>query len=374
MHLLYCLVFIEATFNFSIAPADHVLTPTPTQLLDLLLEQQADWTSLTWHPRFRAIFSEDYPVLLNQPTKPPWKNSICFAHLDPIPCYRADSLYFSAFLVNHGLSPQTGKSYLAAVCSMQISLGLPDPREQSSMPILKRVQAGIRRVRMERGTQPRIRLPITLEVLRRVHHDLTSSHHPHQQLLWAISALAFFGFYRLGELLPDKLPFNSLSQLAWGDVAVDSHQRPQMVQVHLKKSKCNQFGTGSDVVVGRTDLALCPILATVDYVAKRDDRPGPFFPINMRDPVLKLWFITQLRAILAAVRLPQDQYAGHSFHVGAATTAALVSREDSTIKTLGWWHSAAFLQYICMPKGKLVMSKVLMGSKRRLPAPPRGSK
>ena len=155
---------------------------------------------------------------------------------------------------------------------------------------------------------------------------------------------------------------------------MDSHQRPRMVQVHLKKSKCDQFGTGSDVVVGHTDLALCPVLATVDYVAKRDDRPGPFFPISMRDPVLKSWFITQLRAILAAVRLPQDQYAGHSFHVGAATTAALVSIEDSTIKTLGWWHSAAFLQYICMPKGKLVMSKVLMGSKRRLPAPPRGSK
>lgn len=61
----------------------------------------------------------------------------------PFPVTEQILCYFSVFLVNQGLSPQTGKSYLAAVHSMQISLGLPDPREQSSMPILKRVQAGI---------------------------------------------------------------------------------------------------------------------------------------------------------------------------------------------------------------------------------------
>ncbi len=83
----------------------------------------------------------------------------------PFPVTEQILCYFSAFLANQGLSPQTEKSYLAAVYSMQISLGLPDPQEQSLMLILKRVQAGIRRVRMERGN---------------VHHHLTSSHHPHQ--------------------------------------------------------------------------------------------------------------------------------------------------------------------------------------------------
>ena len=126
------------------------------------------------------------------------------------------------------------------------------------------------------------------------------------------------------------------------------------------------------MVASRTDSALCPVLAIVDYVTKRGERPGPFFTINMRDPVLKSWLITQLQAVLAAVGLPQDQYAGHSFHVGAAMMAALVGIED---KTLGRWHSDAFLQYIHMPKGKLAkMSKVLMGGDRWLPAPPRGSK
>ena len=263
MHLLRCLVFIEATFNFSIAPmyistkenvladdlsynclasffskvphADHVPTPAPTQLLDLLLEQQAlDQSDLA--PAVQGYFQQGLASSTQSTYKAALKKFYMFCTkydiLTPFPVTEQILCYFSAFLANQGLSPQTGKSYLAAVRSMQISLGLLNLREQSLMPILKRVQAGIHRVRMERGTQPHIRLPITLEVLRRIHHHLTSSRHPHQQLLWAISTLAFFGFFRLGELLPDKLPFNPLSQLAWGNVAVDSHQRPRMVQVH----------------------------------------------------------------------------------------------------------------------------------------------
>ena len=67
----------------------------------------------------------------------------------PFPVTEQLLCYFSVHMADQGLSPQTGRSYLAAMRSMQISLGPPDPRDQSSMPLLKRVQAGIRRVRVE---------------------------------------------------------------------------------------------------------------------------------------------------------------------------------------------------------------------------------
>jgi hypothetical protein len=56
----------------------------------------------------------------------------------PFPVTEHTLCCFAAFLADEGLTPQTAKSYLAAVRNLQLSLGLPDPRDQSSLPILKR--------------------------------------------------------------------------------------------------------------------------------------------------------------------------------------------------------------------------------------------
>ena len=266
-----------------------------------------------------------------------------------------------AYLANEGLAPQTGKSYLSAVRSMQIALGLPDPRDQSSLPVLKRVQVGIRRVRLVKGTPSRIRLPITAPVLDQMRRALDRSVHPNKVVLWAISCAAFFGFFRLGELLPETAnSFRPATDLAWGDIAVDNPSNPQMVQIHLKKSKCDQFGKGSDIILGRTSSPLCPVAALLSFIALRGDQPGPFFLDPEHGVVTKAWFTSEVRQVLNSVGLPQHQYAGHSFRIGAATTAALAGIEDSTIQTLGRWHSAAFLQYIRMPKERLASLSSVM--------------
>lgn len=260
---------------------------------------------------------------------------------------------FAAFLADQGLAPQTGKSYLAAVQNTQISLGLPDPRDQSSMPMLKRVQAGIQRARAATGTPSRTRLPITATVMERIRTHLASASYPQREVLWAIACTAFFGFFRLGELLPESAVFNPAASVMWRDVAVDSRDRPTMVRVHLKRSKCDQFGKGADIILGRTALPLCPVSAMLDYIAVRGPTPGPFFQRQQGRPVTKSWFVEQLRGLLSAAGLPQDQYAGHSFMIRAATTAAMVGVEDSMIQTLGRWQSAAYLQYVRTPSEQL---------------------
>ena len=58
----------------------------------------------------------------------------------------------------------------------------------------------------------------------------------------------------------------------------------------------------------------------------------------------------EVRKALSAVGLDQSKYAGHSFRIGAATTAAAVGIEDSTIKTLGRWESAAYQLYVKLPR------------------------
>ena len=93
---------------------------------------------------------------------------------DPFPVTEHLLCCFAAYMADEGLAPQTGQSYMAAVRNVQLSLGLPDPREKSSLPVLRRVQAGISRLRLSRGTPTRNRLPITAHLLRQLRYTRRS--------------------------------------------------------------------------------------------------------------------------------------------------------------------------------------------------------
>ena len=272
----------------------------------------------------------------------------------PFPVTEKLLCYFATALAKDGLSPQTIKSYLSAVRSMQISLGLPPPRDQSSLPLLKRVLDGIRTSKPLEGKPPRTRLPITATVLRRIQASLVAEGNLEDLAYWAVATTAFFGFFRLGELLVEtETSYNPALHLSWGDVAVNDRSSATMVKLHLKKSKCDQFGTGADVHLGSSGCQLCPVAAILAYIIARGDRPGPFFINEKRAPVTKSSFVSRVRTALRAAGYAEDQFAGHSFRIGNATTAALAGIEDSMIQTLGRWHSSAFLRYIRTPHDHL---------------------
>jgi len=53
------------------------------------------------------------------------------------------------------------------------------------------------------------------------------------------------------------------------------------------------------------------------------------------------------------VGVDASKFVGHSFRIGAATTASAMGVEDSLIKTLGLWKSSAYLLYVRIPQEKL---------------------
>ncbi len=273
----------------------------------------------------------------------------------PFPVHEHLLCYFATYLAKKNLAPQTIKTYLAAVRNAQIAMGLPDPRDQSSMPLLKRVQAGISRIRLQAGKSTKLtRLPITFRILQQICKAWASSRNPDRVLLCAVATTAFFGFFRLGELLPtSQSAWKATTDLAWGDVAVDDLQSPRMIQVHLKQSKCDQSGIGADVVLGTTGVNVCPVGAVTQYLHTRGPDAGPFFVDHAGQMATKAWFVQQVRKALLVLNLPAHLYAGHSFRIGAATSAALSGVQDSLIQTLLRWHSAAFLRYIRTPKSQL---------------------
>ena len=238
---------------------------------------------------------------------------------------------------------------------MQITLGLPEPREFSSMPRLRLVQSGIQRTHATQRTETKVRLPITPTILLKLKEHWT----PRKAdadivMLWAAASLCFFGFFRSGEItIPSLTSFDASKHLAWGDVAVDNTDNPLILKVHLKVSKTDQLGKGVDVYVGKTNCPLCPVTATLHYMTVRGAAAGPFFILKNRTPLTKSTFTARIREALQALGFPEENFAGHSFRIGAATAAASAGIEDSVIRTMGRWSSSAFLAYIRTPREQL---------------------
>ena len=136
-----------------------------------------------------------------------------------------------------------------------------------------------------------------------------------------------------------------------------------MVCIRLKQSKCDQFGKGVDIFVGRIYTDICPVTEILQYVALHGPAPGLLFIFDDGPPLTKAVFIKRVREALVSMGLNPQDYAGHSFRIGAATTAAQVGLEDSVIRSLGRWNSDAFYRYIRTPQEQLATySQALVGT------------
>ena len=274
----------------------------------------------------------------------------------PFPVSEAILCYYATYLAGQQLSPQTIKTYLAGIRHTQILLGLPEPREFSSLPRLRLVQSGIQRSYSQKSPlSNKIRLPITPAILLKIQkHWNPRAKDPDIVMLWAAATVCFFGFFRAGEITTTGVTtFNPATDLAWGDVTIDNASSPQILQIYLKKSKTDQAGKGAHIYIGRTGGELCPVLATLTYMASRGPEPGPFFKFKDDTPLTKAKFSSSIREALLRIGFPYMNFAGHSFRIGAATAAAKVGLEDSTIRKLGRWSSAALMTYIRTSQDKL---------------------
>ena len=207
------------------------------------------------------------------------------------------------------------------------------------------------------------RLPITPPILLQVKalwspHDIDYD----KVMLWAACyIMCFFGFFQLGEITSSsESSFDPQSDLSLADISVDNHTNPSYIQVFLKVSKTDQFRKGVSITLGKTDDELCPVASVLSYIALRGNSQGPFFIFKDRRHLTKQNFIKNLRSSLSALGFNSEHYAGHSFRIGAATTAAKAHIEDSLIRTIGRWKSDAFLSYIRTSRTFLAhISKVL---------------
>ena len=180
---------------------------------------------------------------------------------NPLPVSQLLLCSYISHLANSGLAYSTIKTYLAAVRYLQISNDLPEPRTVP-MPKLSLVERGIVTGRGRRN--PAVGhafnyaynlAPVTIAVVAR--------------------SFGLRHYFDVGRLLhcffrvfQDGGNHRAVrGRWSWSDVAVDNHESPSVIRIHLRRSKTDQFGRGVDIYLGATGDELCPVAALLAYLA-----------------------------------------------------------------------------------------------------------
>ncbi len=160
---------------------------------------------------------------------------------------------------------------------------------------------------------------------------------------------------------PSDRTFDPSCHLSVQDIPVDN---PENTRVTIKQSKTDPFRKGIDLYLGKTAADLCPVRAVLNYLVVRGRRrQGPLFLFADGTYLTRLRLVKALRQALGKAGIDPTKYSGHSFRIGAVTTAAEKGMEDSVIKTLGLRRSLAYPDYIQMPREQLASySRMLRSS------------
>jgi hypothetical protein len=220
---------------------------------------------------------------------------------------------------------------------------------------------------LERGKKKHTPVkPMNLAILQRIHKNLrcTQIGRGTRLAIWATSLLAFWGSFRLAEILPSRrLAFDKFSDLLWDDIQL----RKNSLLLNLKQPKVPN-GWADKVEVFRISNSLfCPVhaLKKLKRYWKRKDKNykgKPVFRTSSGKILTKRFFLTTIKNGLQPSEKVLSQITGKSFRSGLASELENFSHtfKERHIKILGRWKSNAYQRYIrkFRKEKKLVMKEI----------------
>ena len=191
----------------------------------------------------------------------------------------------------------------------------------------------------------RQKLPFTLEHLCLFYLSLDLNNVKHLSG-WCAMLLAFFGCFRLSNLVPtSKGKFDSLKHLKRDDVKFEE----DFVLIYYKWSKTNQNSSRvswvpiSSVSDNRFNIKfhLNMLLSSVKVPSN-----SPLFTYKKCMYHSRFSLVKLLELCVSEAGLSLSDYSWHSFRRGAAVFAFELGLADSAVQLLGDWSSAAFKNYL----------------------------
>ena len=177
-------------------------------------------------------------------------------------------------------------------------------------------------------------------------------------MAWAAFTLAFFGFMHCSEFTYQGVSkFSPHLYLCSTCVSFyPSLASPQYMTVTLQSSKTESFRAGQSLLIAWVDSPVCAVTAMQHYFQVVSPPKGPLFYFQSSR------LLTRSSVVCLLAGLPYHSLKGHSFRIGAASTAAAAGLPDWLIKAMGRWSSDCYQIYIRTPQQVLLSAAPRMAS------------
>ena len=202
------------------------------------------------------------------------------------------------------LSFKSIKLYLSVIKHRNIALGFKNSIHKIAQ--LHMLLCGIKRTLGNKGVKKK-RQPITLPLLRQLHHYFRHSSFPSQDkvTLWSACTLAFFGFLRSSEhVAPSTKIYDKAVTLSRKDIVV----RKNTIQVTIKASKTDLFRVGMTIFIAATGYPACPLRALEKYLYYGKCRKGPLFQFSNGNYLTRQALASTVKKGLASYGISPSAY------------------------------------------------------------------
>ena len=246
---------------------------------------------------------------------------------------------------NLHLRSSTLRVYLSGInFFFRLINGFPNP--STSHPHISMLLRGIQRSEVQAPTS---RHPLTSDLLLLCLNTLRAGYLTPQiaSTLESMFLLAFFGFLRSSEFTSSSSQYNPFHHPSLSDISVHSSES---LSFKLKRSKVDQQGRSASIHLFKINSPLSPYEPILRYINSRRAQSAspqdPLFITETGSVATRSWFHHHLRQVLSLSGLPPHLFSGHSFRIGAASTASRQGISDHLIRILGRWSSQAYHTYI----------------------------
>jgi len=261
------------------------------------------------------------------------------------------------------LKPATVEAYLSSIATVH-KLNLLDDSACHNF-ISKTLVKGAENSLIYEANSRKHRCAMSIHILKILGHEIAKSDwcENSKQIIWTTSCLAFFGSFRIGELLCNSsTKYDPFTSLLWRDL--------QFINdgciVHVKSPKSRTPGGEFVDIFEFKGHNCCPVKALLKLKEKSKNTNNPDLPVFMFDSGIilsKQCFNEKVKILLeGSIENKGKHFSGHSFRAGIPTALARHPEmvKDSHIMGWGRWDSPAFLVYTRLktPQKRFLFEKI----------------